>query len=127
MQGAPKSDILFMHARCSYKFPVTMPHRPCPSSDKPPALSSPLRLSHRNPCSCPDSHLDHTAVFALAAAGIAVVVVIVKLVPVIAMTTWMFGVDVVNEKGNIGIVDWRKVKVKVQMRRRMRQRYSRRP
>ena len=64
---------------------------------------------------------------ALTAAGTAVVVVTVKLVPVIAMTTSMFGVDVVNEKGNIGMVVWRKVRVKVQMMRRMRQRYSRRP
>ena len=64
---------------------------------------------------------------ALAAAGIAVVVVIVKLVPVTAITTWMFGGDVVNEKGNIEMVDWRKVRAKVQMTKRMRQRHSRRP
>ena len=62
-----------------------------------------------------------------AAAGIAVVVVIGKLVPVIAITTWMFGGDVVNGKGNIGMVDWRRVRVKVPMMRRMRQRYSRKP
>ena len=64
---------------------------------------------------------------AQAAAEIAVVIVIVKLVPVIAITTWMFGGDVVNEKGNTAMVDWRKVRAKVQMTRRMRQRYSRRP
>ena len=119
-----------IHARSmliQISYQVTTPHRPCPSSDKPPALSWPLRLSHRNPCSCPDSGLGHAAVLALAAAGIAVVVVIVKLVPVIAITTWMFGGDVVNEKGNIGTVDWRKVRVQVRMRRRMRQRYLRRP
>ena len=39
----------------------------------------------------------------------------------------MFGGDVVNEKGNIGMVDWRKVRVKGRMMRRMRQKYSRRP
>ena len=120
----------FDHARSllvQISYEVTRPHRPCPSSDKPPALSSPLPLSHRNPCSCPDSDLDHTAVLALTAAGTAVVVVTVKLVPVIAMTTSMFGGDVVDEKGNIGMVVWRKVRVKVQMMRRMRQRYSRRP
>ena len=39
----------------------------------------------------------------------------------------MFGGDVVNEKGNTGMVDWRKVRVKGRMMRRMRQEYSRRP
>ena len=122
---------LIMHALCSYKFPIaaTTPRLPCLSSDKPPALSSPLRLSHRNPCSCPDSDLGHTAVLVLVAAGIAVVIVIAiaKLVLEIAIITWMFDGDVVNEKGNIGMVDWQKVRAKVQMRRRKRQRHSKRP
>ena len=39
----------------------------------------------------------------------------------------MFGGDFVDEKGNIERADWRKVRVKAQMTKRMRQRYSRRP
>ena len=65
----------------------------------------------------------------LVAAGIAVVIVIViaKLVLEIAIMTWMFDGDVVSEKGNIGMVDWQKVRAKVQMRRKKRQKHSKRP
>ena len=92
----------------------------------PAALSSPPRLSHRNLCSCLGWDRAHTAGSALAA-GIAVELVIVKSVLVVAVTMWMYGADVVIERESIGMVDWRKVRVKVQRRKRKCRMFLRTP
>ena len=70
---------------------------------------------------------------AQAVVGIAVVVatataiVIAKLVLVIAERKLRFGADVVDVRGSIGRVGWRKVRVRVRRTRSMYRRYLKRP
>lgn len=61
----------------------------------------------------------------MVATGIAIA--IAKLVLVIAGTKLRFGADVVDARGSIGRVGWRKVRVRMRRRRSMCRRYLRRP
>ena len=64
---------------------------------------------------------------ALAVAGIAVVTVIAKSEPLIAVMKSMVGEDVVGVKGNTGRVGWQKVKAGVRKKRHKCQRYAKWP
>ena len=107
---------------------VTTPLHPYPSSNRPTALSSPLPLPDRNPCSCFGWDHAHFAVLArTVVVGIAVVVVVAMLVLVIAGRKLRFGGGVADGKGSIGRVGWRKVRVKVRRMRSMSWMYLRKP
>ena len=94
-------------------------------------LSSLLPPRDRNPCSCLGWDRAHTVVLALTAVGVAVVIAIVtvigRLVLAVAVRKLTFGADVVDVRGSIGRVGWRKVRVRVQRTRSMCRRCLRRP
>ena len=133
MRRSPTSDTSYAGSS-SVQVPdsVTTPPLPYPSSNKPSALSSRPLLLHRNPCSCSGWDRSHTAVLALAVAGIAVELEvatgagIARLLLVIAVAKLRSGGDVVDTRGSIARVGGRKVRLR-ERRRSMCQRYSRRP
>ena len=118
---------------------ATAPPPPCPSSDRPPALSWPPPLPRRNPCSCPGWDRGHAAA-ALAravvvAVAVAVVVVVgsaVEVPPPVGIAgagrKLRFGGDVVADgRESIGRVGWRTGRVKVRKMRSLRRMYVRKP
>lgn len=132
MRGSPKPDIqLCTPLLGTTPSDVTAPPPPDPSLNKPSVLSSPPPLRGRNPCSCLGWDRAHTVVLARAVVGVAVVIAIVtviaRLVLVIVVRKLRSGADVVDGRGSIGRVGWRKVRVRVQRTRSMCRRCLRKP